>query len=63
MDKNQANQINHTNQLNPSHIAYYQSRGNNYSTAVYNASHNKTSLDNHSNQLNPNNSRCYSFMK
>lgn len=45
---------NRANQLNPSHPAYYRSRGTSSSKAAESASRAKAVLDNRANQLNPN---------
>ena len=45
---------NRANQLNPSHSAYYRSRGASSSEAANSASRAKVVLDNRANQLNPN---------
>ncbi len=54
MPKNESAQDNRANQLNPTHAAYYRSRGASESEAHEAASRAKAAVDNRANQLNPN---------
>jgi hypothetical protein len=52
--------INRGNQLNPTHPAYYKSRGATHAQALEMAAHSKPVLDDRSVKLNPNNDKYYS---